>query len=154
LVAGAGTVDVARLRSVHGRAGDVHDRALDPRDLGPGAGGHDLVRPPRAGGDVRPRSDQRDAAAVPDDWAERTGPLGRSVAGPSAAGRGGDAAVAAGECEPGTAADPNPHVRHLLLRRDLETPGRGVVERRGNLAIVRDPEEPVDAHDLAGLAPL
>src|SRR5262249_48524081 len=65
LVDGAGTVDLARLRPVDGPAGVVYDRALDPRDLHPSAGGHDLVRPPRAGSDLRPRPDQRDSDALP-----------------------------------------------------------------------------------------
>src|SRR5262249_5181810 len=154
LVAGVGRVDLGRLRPVDGRAGVIYHWALDPLDLGPGTGRHDLVRPPCPGSDVRPRPDQRDADALPGHRAERTGPLGRSVAGLAAPWRGGDAAVAEYQCEPGPAADPGPHVRHLLLRRDFETPGRGLVERRGGLAIVREPRVPVDRHDLAGLAPL
>ena len=50
LVAGPAGVDVAGLRRLDGRPGAVHGRALDPRDVAPGAGRRDLVRPPGPGG--------------------------------------------------------------------------------------------------------
>ena len=59
--------------ALDGRAGAVHARAVDAGHVRPGVPGHGLVRLPRAGGDVRPRPDQRDAGVVPGDRAQRAG---------------------------------------------------------------------------------
>ena len=126
--------DVAGLRRIDGDTDLLHTRALDAIDVDPGAGRHDLVRPPRPGRDVRARPDQWYVDPIPRHRAERPGSLSRPMDGSPSRPVRGVVECAERWSEPGPAADQRSYVRDLPVRRALEAPGRGLVERRGDVA--------------------
>ena len=85
---------------------------------------------------------------------ERPGAVARSLAAPAPAGRERAFASSERERQPGPAFDSGSHVRDLSVRGALEAAGPVVVERRGDVAGVREPRVSVARHDLAGMAPM